>query len=212
MESIRELDNSDDDSEPTSPIETEPSTPTSKRKAPLQPFRASLQRQPSLASVSPASPARDQLNSALTECSPLLSKRSDAPRHQAPQRILKKPTDGTGQDPTAGGTILGIHNLSIVAPQFVVSLVAAAIFKLLEHHHEATARGTRWVSEPGPGDGLRGQNDVVWVLRFGGLASLVGVFVSRWVLPTRSEQEYREHVMSAGASESDEEPQGWSEA
>ena len=83
----------------------------------------------------------------------------------------------------AGGTILGIHNLAIVAPQFFVAIVAALIFKIL-----GAARDGR---VPGEGeDGLRGSNDVVWVLRFGGLASIVGAVASRWVLKTRSERAY----------------------
>jgi solute carrier family 45 protein 1/2/4 len=57
---------------------------------------------------------------------------------------------------TGGGTVLGIHNLSIVAPQFFVALVAAGIFRILDGNGKKTI--------PGEGEGM-GSNDVVWVLR-----------------------------------------------
>ncbi|KAK4699609.1 hypothetical protein P7C70_g6655, partial [Phenoliferia sp. Uapishka_3] len=85
-----------------------------------------------------------------------------------------------------GGTILGIHNLSIVAPQFFVAIVAAAIFRILE----ASKAGHQPGGTPGDDGGLSGSNDVVWVLRFGGVAAFGGAIMSRWVLKTRSEREY----------------------
>lgn len=210
MESIRELASSDD-SEPTSPITTAPDTPVSKSSPRSQPFRASLQHQPSLSGVS--SPARNQVTSALTECSPLIGSTArqrdtggggssySTParrRSSAATRPRKLDMDASSSNSAqAGGTILGIHNLAIVAPQFFVALVAAAIFALLKTKRDPS---NGLVADDGgdddAGDGLRGQNDVVWVLRFGGLASLVGVLVSRFVLPTRSELEYREFVLA----------------
>lgn len=54
-----------------------------------------------------------------------------------------------------GGTILGIHNLAIVVPQFGVALVAAGIFGMLDGRENG-----------GEGEGgLGGKPDVVWVLR-----------------------------------------------
>lgn len=58
----------------------------------------------------------------------------------------------------SGGTILGIHNLAIVVPQFGVSLVSTAIFAALD-------------GKEGPTEGVA-KPDVVWVLR------LVRVFFS----------------------------------
>ncbi|KAL8279909.1 hypothetical protein RQP46_007759 [Phenoliferia psychrophenolica] len=84
-----------------------------------------------------------------------------------------------------GGTVLGIHNLSIVAPQFIVAIIAALIFRILE----ASRAGSHAPEAPGDG-GLSGSNDVVWVLRFGGIAAVGGAVMSRWVLKTRSEREY----------------------
>ncbi|KAK4049935.1 hypothetical protein OIV83_003759 [Microbotryomycetes sp. JL201] len=144
---------------------------------------------------------------------------NDVPRNSAetpPSRKRQASTSSTGathQNKT-GATILGIHNLSIVAPQFLVALVAALIFKLLdgapkqlpsnEHVRQALAvvvtLATGDDGEPtGDEDArnqLRGKNDVVWVLRFGGLVSLVGVWVSRFLVETSSERMYKAQVLS----------------
>lgn len=84
--------------------------------------------------------------------------------------------------PVAGGTVLGIHNLSIVLPQFIVALVASAIFKLSDSHidEDTTTHDTYY-----------GKNGVAWVLRFGGLCTLVGAVIARMVPPTRTEREMR---------------------
>ncbi|SCV73123.1 BQ2448_7048 [Microbotryum intermedium] len=120
---------------------------------------------------------------------------------------------------TAGGTILGIHNQACCVPQFFVAVVAACIFSLLEKKRSVSdgigngkipevilRQGVEVLvsvlisegggGDPEPSDGLRGSNDVVWVLRFGGLAALAGVVVSRWLLETRSENEYRSEVLA----------------
>ncbi|SGY12833.1 BQ5605_C011g06622 [Microbotryum silenes-dioicae] len=119
---------------------------------------------------------------------------------------------------TAGGTILDIHNQACCMPQFFVAVVAACIFSLLEKErsvNEGNGKSTDLVlrrglellvstfaseggggSDSEPTDGLRGANDVVWVLRFGGLAALVGVFFSRYLLETRSEAEYKDQVLA----------------
>lgn len=44
-------------------------------------------------------------------------------------------------------------------------------------------------------DPLRSENDVVWVLRFGGLAAIGGAVASRWIIPPRSEREYVKRVL-----------------
>ncbi|KDE02736.1 LOW QUALITY PROTEIN: Sucrose transporter [Microbotryum lychnidis-dioicae p1A1 Lamole] len=102
--------------------------------------------------------------------------------------------------------------------RFFVAVVAACIFSLLEKKRSVNEgngkltdlvlrRGlellvSTFASEGGggsdsePTDGLRGANDVVWVLRFGGLAALVGVFFSRYLLETTSEAEYKDQVLA----------------
>ncbi|KAG8823677.1 hypothetical protein FRC17_009261 [Serendipita sp. 399] len=91
----------------------------------------------------------------------------------------------TGEIPTpmAGGTVLGIHNLAIVLPQFIIALVATAIFRIVDSS-----------SDSDPNDVYYGKNGVSWVLRFGGLSALVGAAFSRAVAPTRTEKEMRRRL------------------
>jgi len=78
----------------------------------------------------------------------------------------------------AGGTILGIHNLAIVMPQFVVALVSSLIFSMVDGPEEE-------------GHVYLGRKGVGWVLRFGGFCSIMAVLVSRAVPPTKAEKELR---------------------
>jgi len=84
--------------------------------------------------------------------------------------------------PVAGGTVLGIHNLSIVLPQFIIALVSSAIFKLSDSHVD---------DDPTTHDTYYGKNGVAWVLRFGGVCTLLGAVIARMVPPTRTEREMR---------------------
>lgn len=84
--------------------------------------------------------------------------------------------EGSGN--VAGGTILGIHNLAIVLPQFFVSIAASIIFKI--------------VDGSSTGDTLYlGKHGVSWVLRFGGVIALIGAAISRRVPPTKTEKAMR---------------------
>ena len=67
-------------------------------------------------------------------------------------------------EPVAGGTILGIHNLAIVFPQFIVALVSSAIFHAVDAEID---------DDPNNHTTYYGKNGVAWVLRFGGLCALV---------------------------------------
>lgn len=97
--------------------------------------------------------------------------------------------------PVAGGTVLGIHNLAIVFPQFIVALVSSIIFKVVDGDDTAT------------GDTYLGKNGVAWALRFGGLCTLVGTLVARMVPLTRTEREMRRILKSLKAiSESQTSP------
>nr|POE56505.1 general alpha-glucoside permease [Quercus suber] len=73
-----------------------------------------------------------------------------------------------GEDVSEGadqaGTVLGIHNVAIAAPQVIATLVSSGIFKALQK-----PRGT-------PGD-----DSVAWVLRFGGCAALLAAWWCRKV-------------------------------
>ncbi|BGO95201.1 hypothetical protein NBRC10512_000984 [Rhodotorula toruloides] len=184
MECIRELEDSPPPSPssstastppPSSPTQASPRAPPRLRDRP--PFRATTLRHPSYHGLPSSSPHR-------TPSSP------SHPSHQPDSRtpLLSHPTDDPQprRKQPAGGTILGLHNLSIVVPQFFVALVSALIFRLTAHSPS---------SEAGAGGG-EGES-VVWVLRFGGLASLVGAGVCAWVVKeSGSERAYSEWVRS----------------
>ena len=73
------------------------------------------------------------------------------------------------EESACGGTILGIHNLSIVLPQFLVALIASLIFRSIKD----------------------GQGDVAWVFRFGGVMALGAAILTRLVPLTLSERKVR---------------------
>jgi len=87
--------------------------------------------------------------------------------------------------PIAGGTILGLHNLAIVMPQFIVALITSVIFRVVD---EAAS------SSVGENNTYLGHNGVAWVLRFGGCCTLVGALVSRMVPPTAAEKAMRRRL------------------
>ncbi|KAE8235563.1 hypothetical protein A4X03_0g9734 [Tilletia caries] len=74
-----------------------------------------------------------------------------------------------GKTSSSAGTILGIHNLAIVLPQFFVALIANLLFRL----------------SPSNSSGI------VWVLRFGGCMGLLAALATRWVPLTRTEREVK---------------------
>ncbi|GFZ42873.1 hypothetical protein JCM24511_00591 [Saitozyma sp. JCM 24511] len=120
----------------------------------------------------PTSPTRD-------ERTPLVRSFSTADIESAGESL-----DYTGCGPVAGGTIMGIHNLAIVFPQFIIAIVASVIFKLAD-------------GEVGTTDGSANPADktgVAWVLRFGGLMALVGALISRKVPPTKTEKAMRRRL------------------
>jgi len=89
-------------------------------------------------------------------------------------------------NPVPGGTILGLHNLAIVMPQFIVALVTSVIFKVVDGSasSESTMGGNMYL----------GHNGVAWVLRFGGCCTLVGALFARMVPPTATERAMRRRL------------------
>ncbi len=78
---------------------------------------------------------------------------------------------------------MGIHNLAIVFPQFLIAIISSFIFKLADgstdgmpKHHNAPTSG------------------VAWTLRFGGLCALVGALICRKVAPTKTEKAMRRRL------------------
>ncbi|KAF8138444.1 hypothetical protein EV363DRAFT_1393899 [Boletus edulis] len=99
--------------------------------------------------------------------------------------------------PLAGGTILGIHNLAIVMPQFIIAVVASLIFRFVDETVSA---------KPLPSPPLgRSFNGVAWVLRFGGLCTLFGAAFARMVPPTKAEKETRAAFRALMALKAEEE-------
>ncbi|KAJ2920090.1 hypothetical protein MD484_g361, partial [Candolleomyces efflorescens] len=123
--------------------------------------------------------ARRMSRRAMDERRPLLRRRSQDQLDSALD------TDANGA-PLAGGTVLGIHNLAIVTPQFIVALVTSAIFRAVD--------GSPPVEGPGEGDTYYGHFGVAWVLRFGGLCTLFGALIARMVPPTPTEKAMRRRL------------------
>lgn len=184
-----------------------------------QPFRADI-RQASLSRL-PFPRARGQRGTGSDERSPLLPPLAQVESDPSYRSTTTGNANsrGEGEEGIAGGTILGIHNLSIVAPQFLIAIIAAIIFRALDWSRESSpswfVAGSSVVRLVGSGSngvnagmggmvgglgsmmeagerGSEAHNDVVWVLRFGGLAALGGAIASRWLIQPRSEKEYLE--------------------
>ncbi|KAJ7498783.1 hypothetical protein FB451DRAFT_10114 [Mycena latifolia] len=85
----------------------------------------------------------------------------------------------------AGGTILGVHNLAIVAPQLFVAIATSVIFKVVDGDLDA---------DPGNDNTYFGKNGVAWVLRFGGVCTLFGALLARRVPPTPTERAMRRRL------------------
>lgn len=107
----------------------------------------------------------------------------------------------TGPGAVAGGTVMGIHNLAIVFPQFIVSgsvtcqsdmqiaAAASVIFKIVDGESDVGSAGMGGAYAGHVEQGVRQpKNGVMWVLRFGGLMALVGALISRKVPPTKTEK------------------------
>ncbi|KAF8205098.1 hypothetical protein BJ912DRAFT_940249 [Pholiota molesta] len=91
--------------------------------------------------------------------------------------------------PLPGGTILGIHNLSIVIPQFIVALASSAIFRIVDGDQPSTLQLLAEIPNT-----YFGKNGVAWVLRFGGLCTLFGAVFARMVPPTPTEKAMRRRL------------------
>jgi len=122
----------------------------------------------------------EAVEEALFECAPLLS---------GPE------LESGAERKEVGATILGIHNLSIVAPQFLVAIVASIIFRITSAVISATVSSSA---------SMKATGDVVWVLRFGGLMTVGAVVASRYIVQPRSEIVYQNVLNMAALGEDDE--------
>ncbi|PKI82502.1 hypothetical protein MVES1_003449 [Malassezia vespertilionis] len=89
-------------------------------------------------------------------------------------RAVGPDDDATPADSARGGTILGIHNIAVCAPQFLVALIASLIFRL--------------TSEPKGHKRHKGNGDVAWVLRFGGCMAVLAACFAQRIPFTQSER------------------------
>ncbi|RDB22586.1 General alpha-glucoside permease [Hypsizygus marmoreus] len=113
------------------------------------------------------------------ERQPLLRRRSFEEYAVSPEEV------GGPVAPMSGGTVLGIHNLAIVLPQFIVALVTSAIFRIVDGTSpNATTDHSTYLGKTGVG----------WVLRFGGLMTLFGAMLVRRVPPTPTEKAMRRRL------------------
>lgn len=105
----------------------------------------------------------------------------------------------------AGGTILGIHNLAIVMPQFIIALVSSMIFRIVDESTPVSTHPPSPDLEPDHNTYL-GKNGVAWVLRFGGLCALIGAVACRMVPPTKTERQMRSGLAVLKELKAEEEP------
>ncbi|EIW82085.1 MFS general substrate transporter [Coniophora puteana RWD-64-598 SS2] len=119
--------------------------------------------------------------------------------HPHPSDVYEEVAEEIGvPTPIAGGTVLGIHNLAIVMPQFIVALVSSAIFRVVDEADPA--------ADPLQGGTYLGKNGVAWVLRFGGLCTLIGAVVCRMVPATLTEKQMEHQRAEFKALVEEEEP------
>jgi solute carrier family 45 protein 1/2/4 len=112
----------------------------------------------------------------------IVNERQPLIRRRSYQEFEATVTEDGPVVPVAGGTVLGIHNLAIVFPQFIIALVSSAIFRVVDADID---------EDPNNHNTYLGKNGVAWVLRFGGLCTLFGAVIARMVPPTRTEREMR---------------------
>lgn len=105
----------------------------------------------------------------------------------------------------AGGTILGIHNLAIVMPQFIIAIVSSVIFRIVDESAPVSTPSPTPDLEPDQNTYL-GKNGVAWVLRFGGLCALIGAAACRMVPPTKTELQMRSGLAVLKELKVEEEP------
>jgi len=116
-------------------------------------------------------------NFSIPERQPLLARATAALQSQNQNQEQHALGHVDRDKPVAGGTVLGIHNLAIVFPQFAVSLITSLIFKIVDG------------SDQDKDTTYYGRNGVAWVLRFGGFCTLFGAIVARSLPLTKTEEE-----------------------
>ncbi|KAI9672061.1 MAG: hypothetical protein M1831_001874 [Alyxoria varia] len=116
---------------------------------------------------------------ALTNWAPFALISAEISKRDAIRRGVRRPpptregqllAEGGADEVGQAGVVLGIHNMAVSAPQVIATVVSSVIFKFLQK-----PRGT-------PGD-----NSVAWVLRFGGLCTLMAAWCTSLILENDDE-------------------------
>ncbi|GBB87180.1 hypothetical protein RclHR1_13610008 [Rhizophagus clarus] len=81
------------------------------------------------------------------------------------------PDEQNEEEEFDAGMMLGVHNMYIVFPQFIISLISAGIFKLVNE-----------IDANSDDVDIGNNNAVGWVLRFGGLMALVAAVLSCYLI------------------------------
>ncbi|PPQ99067.1 hypothetical protein CVT24_003627 [Panaeolus cyanescens] len=110
------------------------------------------------------------------ERQPLLRRRSFSEYDEA---VAEQEYD-IGVTRLPGGTILGIHNLAIVA------IATSIIFRIVD--------GSTNQPHVSAEDTYHGKNGVAWAIRFGGVCTLFGALLARMVAPTPTEKAMRRRL------------------
>ncbi|KAF8974437.1 hypothetical protein BDZ97DRAFT_1646725 [Flammula alnicola] len=158
------------------------STVTQLLKEPPPPTRVIQETRRPLHARNVSTPSHGRPSFSGGERQPLIRRRSfdDYDNH---------PEEDMPATPLPGGTVLGIHNLAIVMPQFIVALASSVIFRVVDGDQPSSLQSLAEVP-----NNYFGKNGVAWVLRFGGLCTLIGAVFARRVAPTPTEKAMRRRL------------------
>jgi len=82
-------------------------------------------------------------------------------------------------------TIVTLHNLSMLLPQALIALLAAAAFKFVNERFNAEELG---------GETKRDTDEIVWLFRATGVLALIGSLITRFIGETRWEKSVRKKL------------------
>lgn len=102
---------------------------------------------------------------------------------QIPGGGVPIPSTQSGTGEGVGATILGIHNVAIVIPQFLIAILASLILR-----QGSIFEGGQQLYSLDVDANARNGVSVVWVLRLGGLAAFFAAILTRFVPLSRTER------------------------
>ncbi|CDZ98468.1 Sucrose transporter and related proteins [Phaffia rhodozyma] len=195
MEYLKEMEEVKDKPVVTARTQEEPVVPRYLRTHGRSATTAGLVQAPQRASSTFLIPNRPNERSSLLKRSKSMIDTTEHDDEDGENRM-----ESEAKGPVATGSILGVHNLSVVFPQFVVALVSSLIFRVVAAAQHPAPSPPGGSDQNMPEDG-ENPNGVVWVLRFGGLCALVAAAISRKVPPTKTEKAMRRRLIEMKAVE-----------